>query len=185
MAKHRNTTRGMRDEANVGPDPRRTRHLVPMKDLGKFKVADGEPDIRGWTAYTSSGREIGRVDELLVDREAGEVVMLDVDLRRDDRHTLIPLRAVWVDHATRRVVADVRALGDAEVPSLARSGQLSDDELRRFDEGYGRAYGQYADDREVRVRRADEELRFGRGADDRALHDRDHDRHDLDADRRP
>lgn len=168
MAKH-STPRGLRDEANVGPDPRSARHLIPLKELGKVKVADGEPDIRGWTAYTSSGREIGRVDELLVDRDAGEVVMLDVDLRRDDRHTLIPLRAVWVDHATRRVVADVRALGDDEVPSLARSGQLSDDEVQRFDEGYGRAYGQYADEREVRVRRADEELRFGRG------HDRDAD----------
>ena len=182
MAKQRSTPRGLRDEANVGPDPRQARHLVPLKDLGKFTVAADDPDIRGWTAFTSTGREVGRVDELLVDTSTNEVVMLDIDLRRDDRHTLAPLRAAWIDHAARRVVIDARELGDAELPSLSRQGALSDDEVRRFDEGYGRAYGSYADERELRVRRADEELRFGRRADDRLgdrtaapVHDRDRD----------
>lgn len=167
MAKQRSTPRGLRDEANVGPDPRQARHLVPLKDLGKFKVVADDPDIRGWTAFTSTGREVGRVDELLVDTSTNEVVMLDIDLRRDDRHTLAPLRAAWIDHAARRVVIDARELGDAELPSLSRQGALSDDDVRRFDEGYGRAYGSYTDDREMRVRRADEELRFGRRTDDR------------------
>ena len=166
MAKH-STPRGMRDEANVGPDPRQARHLVPLKELGKFSVAADDPDIRGWTAFTSTGREIGRVDELLVDTGSNEVVMLDVDLRRDDRHTLAPLRAAWIDHAARRVVIDVRELGDAELPSLSRGKALTDDEVRRFDEGYGRAYAAYPEDRELRVRHADDELRFARRADDR------------------
>jgi len=170
MAKHRSTTRGMRDEANVGPDPRRTRHLVPLKDLGKFKVADGEPDIRGWTAFTSTGREIGRVDELLVDTDTNEVVMLDIDLRRDDRHTLAPLRAAWVDHATRRVVIGADELTDADLPTLGRRTAATDEDLRDFDDRYERAYGRYHDDdREVRVRHADDELRFGRRATDRAI----------------
>ncbi|HEU4630534.1 MAG TPA: PRC-barrel domain-containing protein [Gemmatimonadaceae bacterium] len=168
MAKQ-STPRGLRDEASVGPDPRRTRHLVPLKELGKFKVADGDPDIRGWAAYTSTGREIGRVDELLVDTDTNEVVMLDIDLRREDRHTLAPLRAAWVDHAAHRVVVDVREVsaGD-ELPSLSRRAAMTDEELRRFDEDYERAYGQYHDDRELRLRDRDGELRFGRRADDRA-----------------
>lgn len=168
MAKQ-STPRGLRDEASVGPDPRGTRHLVPLKELGKFKVADGDPDIRGWAAFTSTGREIGRVDELLVDTDTSEVVMLDVDLRRDDRHALVPLRAAWVDHAARRVVVDVREVsaGD-ELPSLSRAGAATEDELRRFDEEYDRAYAGYHDDREVRLRDRDAELRFGRRADDRA-----------------
>lgn len=168
MAKHRTTTRGLRDEANVGPDPRRTRHLVPLKDLGKFKVADGEPDIRGWSAFTSTGREIGRVDELLVDTDSNEVVMLDIDLRRDDRHTLAPLRAAWVDHAARRVVIGADELSDADLPTLGRTAAATDADLRDFDDRYERAYGRYHDDdRELRVRHADDELRFGRRADDR------------------
>jgi hypothetical protein len=157
----------MRDEANVGPDPRQARHLVPLKELGKFTVAADDPDIRGWTAFTSTGREIGRIDELLVDTATNEVVMLDIDLRRDDRHTLAPLRAAWIDHAARRVVVDARELGDADLPSLSRKAPLTDDDVRQFDEGYGRAYAAYPDDRELRVRHADDELRFGRRAHDR------------------
>ena len=95
-------SRGLRDEANVGPDPRRARELRPLRDL-KWKVADGEPDIRGWSVFASTGRELGVVHDLLVDTEAGEVVMLDVDLKRDDRHTLAPMRAAWIDRATKRV----------------------------------------------------------------------------------
>lgn len=180
MAKPRTTTRGLRDEANVGPDPRRTRHLVPLSDLGKFRVAAGEPDIRGWTAFTSTGREIGRVDELLVDTDTNEVVMLDIDLKRDDRHTLAPLRAAWVDHATRRVVIGADELADADLPTLGRRAAATDDDVRDFDDRYARAYGRYHDDddRELRVRHADDELRFNRRADDRA-DDRDDVRDDV------
>lgn len=160
--------RGLRDEMNVGPDPRGSHHLVPLSELGKFKVADGEPDIRGWAAYTSTGREIGRVAELLVDPDANEVVMLDIDLRRDDRHTLAPIRAAWVDQSTKRVVVDVAAVttGD-ELPALTRRAALSDAEVNEFDERYRQAYAGKLPEGEYRVRHGDEELRFGRREADR------------------
>lgn len=161
-------SRGLRDEMNVGPDPRSAHRLVPLGELGKFKVADGEPDIRGWAAYTSTGREIGRVSELLVDTDANEVVMLDIDLRRDDRHTLAPIRASWVDQATRRVVIDVAEVttGD-ELPALRRGAVLSDAEVDDFDDRYRRAYARHLPEGEYSVRHGDdEELRFGRRGDD-------------------
>ncbi|AHG87614.1 PRC-barrel domain protein [Gemmatirosa kalamazoonensis] len=161
-------SRGLRDEANVGPDPRRARELRPLRDL-KWKVADGEPDIRGWSVFASTGRELGVVHDLLVDTEAGEVVMLDVDLKRDDRHTLAPLRAAWIDRGTKRVVVDARELGAADtLPALPREGALSDADMSRFNDEYVRAYGDrgYERDREYRLRRGDDELRFGsRGGD--------------------
>ena len=104
--------RGLRDEAAVGPSPSDARDLKRLSEL-RYEVADGEPDIRGWTVYASTGREVGIVSDLLVDTDAGEVVMLDVDLRRHNQHTLAPIRAAWVDHATRRVVLDARALAGA------------------------------------------------------------------------
>jgi|GEM_PF-2286838 sporulation protein YlmC with PRC-barrel domain len=182
-------TRGLRDEADVGPDPRAARELRRLSEL-RYRVADGEPDIRGWTVYASTGRELGTVRDLLVDTDAGEVVMLDVDLRRGDRHTLAPIRAAWIDHATRRVVLDAReaeralaggdaaapvaaaATGDAgpaddadAVPALPRTGTLSDDEVRRFNDDYARAYGARGVDeaQSYRLRRGEEELRFGAG----------------------
>ena len=32
-----------------------------------FKIADGEPDIRGWEVRTLAGMEVGEVDDLLID----------------------------------------------------------------------------------------------------------------------
>ena len=155
--------RGLRDEANVGPDPRRARELRPLKDM-KWQVADGEPDVRGWPVFASTGRELGVVDELLVDAEAREVVMLDIDLKRDDRHTLAPVRAAWIDRPAKRVVVDARELGaDETLPALPRAGEISDDDVSRFNDGYVRAYGDrgYEADRTYRLRRGDDELRFG------------------------
>jgi sporulation protein YlmC with PRC-barrel domain len=161
-------SRGMRDEMHVGPDPRKTRHLVPLKELGKFKVADGDPDVRGWDVFTSTGREIGKVEDLLVDVDSGDVVMLDVDLRRNDRHTLAPIRATWVDRGAKRVVVDADEVRDAldDLPSFVRGTSATDEDVDRFDERYGRVYGRHQDDREYRVRHGDDELRFGRRADD-------------------
>jgi hypothetical protein len=184
-------TRGLRDEADVGPDPRAARELKRLSEL-RYKVADGEPDIRGWKVYASTGRELGTVSDLLVDTDAGEVVMLDIDLRRNDRHTLAPVRAAWIDHATHRVVLDAReaeravAAGgaatttttapsttqpvtdddtdDVGVPALPRGGSLSDDDVSRFNDDYARAYGDRGvvdGERAYRLRRGDEELRFG------------------------
>jgi hypothetical protein len=98
------TNRGMRDEAGVGPNPEDAGRLIRMKDLKHFKIVDGEPDIRGWNVFTATGRELGEVDELLVDTELEEVVMVDVDLKRDDRHTLAPIKAAWIDREHKRVV---------------------------------------------------------------------------------
>jgi sporulation protein YlmC with PRC-barrel domain len=158
-------SRGLRDEASVGPDPRRARDLKRLSDL-KYRVADGEPDIVGWTVFASTGREVGRVTDLLVDTEAGEVVMLDIDLRRGDQHTLAPVRAAWIDHGAKRVVLDARELEQNSgelLPGLPRSGALSDDDVNRFNEGYVRAYGDRGVDRDAgwRVRRGEEDLHFG------------------------
>ena len=123
----RKPNRGMRDEAGVGPNPRDARRLNAMRELRDYKLVDGEPDIRGWNVFTATGRELGEVEDLLVDTELGEVVMLDIDLKRDDRHTLAPIKAAWIDRDTRRVVlnttmfamsddtSDVRAMSDVEV----------------------------------------------------------------------
>src|SRR5690348_5700687 len=118
-AKH--SSRGMRDEAGVGPSPSDARRLIAMKDLDKYKIADGEPDIRGWNVFTATGRELGDVEDLLIDTELGEVVMVDIDLKRDDRHTLAPIKAAWIDREHKRVVLNT-AMFDADdaIPALDR-----------------------------------------------------------------
>ena len=129
MADHgaRKSRRGMRDEAGVGPNPDQTRRLVPMKDLHDYKVVDGEPDIRGWSVFTATGRELGDIEDLLVDTDIGEVVMIDIDLKRDDRHTLAPIKAAWIDRETRRVVLNTSMF---DVDAENRPGIVADRSVR-------------------------------------------------------
>lgn len=110
-----------RDAAGIGPYAQDAERLVRLSDLGKWDVADGEPDIRGWEVRTIGGRELGKVKELLVDPDAGEVVMLDVDLTGSDRHAEVPLRIVEIDRARRLVRMDSADLTPAEREAVEAS----------------------------------------------------------------
>lgn len=110
-----------RDAAGVGPYARDAERLVRLSDLGKWDVAEGEPDIRGWEVRTVGGRELGKIKELLVDPDAGEVVMLDVDLSGSDRHALVPLRIVEIDRPKRVVRMDSADLTPEEQEAVAEA----------------------------------------------------------------
>jgi hypothetical protein len=115
--------RNARDAAGVGPYAQERETLTPLSSLDSWKVSDGEPDIRGWEVRTVSGRELGSVADLLVDADAGEVVLLDIDLPGSDRHTFVPIRVAQLDRARRVVLMD-----SADVP---------DGDLARDDRGSG------------------------------------------------
>lgn len=94
-----------RDHAGIGPDPGRS-GLQPLKKTKGFRIAKGDPDIRGWEVHTLNGRPVGSVDDLLVDVDAGDVVMMDVEMRGSQRHLELPIRAAQLDRERRRVIVD-------------------------------------------------------------------------------
>jgi len=95
-----------RDAAGIGPYARERERLVPLGSMRGWNVIDGEADIRSWEVKTLSGKVLGNVRELLVDPNAGEVVMLDIDLAGSDRHAYVSIRVVEIDRARRVVRAD-------------------------------------------------------------------------------
>lgn len=95
-----------RDAAGVGPDPDFSRRLYPIDELKDYRIASGEPDVRGWAVRTLNGREVGEVDDLLIDPTRGEVVMLEVDLDRSGRHVNVPLRSVQLDRERNCIIVD-------------------------------------------------------------------------------
>lgn len=103
-----------RDAAGVGPYARERETLTPLSSLESWKVSEGDPDIRGWEVRTVSGRELGCVVDLLVDADAGEVVLLDIDLPGSDQHTFVPIRVAQLDRTRRIVLMD-----SADVPEAA------------------------------------------------------------------
>jgi hypothetical protein len=110
--------RNARDAAGVGPYARERETLTPLSSLDSWKVSDGDPDIRGWEVRTVSGRQLGSVADLLIDADAGEVVLLDVDLPGSDRHTFVPIRVAQLDRGRRVVLMDSADVPDAALPRV-------------------------------------------------------------------
>jgi uncharacterized protein (TIGR02271 family) len=121
--------------------------VVPLDQLDDFKVAEGDPDVRGWEVIASDGRKIGEVDQLLVDTAAMKVRYLDVDVDNElmagdvsDRHVLIPIGYARLDEGDDRILVD--SLASADVVGLPEytHGPITRDfesDLRsRFDTGY-------------------------------------------------
>lgn len=81
---------------------RTTDSVVPLDQMSDYKVADEDPDVRGWDVKGADGARIGSVDNLLVDSAARKVRYLDIDLDedlidRDDRHILVPIGYARLD----------------------------------------------------------------------------------------
>src|SRR5690242_16353890 len=94
------------DAAGVGPYARGIQGLRPLRDLDDWDITDGSADIRGWLVVTLGGRELGRVEDLLVDTEEHEVVMFTVDLKDSDRTATAPLRAAQIERDQHMVRID-------------------------------------------------------------------------------
>lgn len=56
------------------------KHLYYINELSDYKISDGYPDVRGWDVKDIDNRVIGKVDNLLVNKEAERVVYLDIEV---------------------------------------------------------------------------------------------------------
>jgi len=56
------------------------RSVYYLEELSKYKVADSDKDVRGWDVKDNDGRVIGKVDNLLVNKNTERVVYLDVEV---------------------------------------------------------------------------------------------------------
>lgn len=58
----------------------KTKHLYYINELSDYKISDGYPDVRGWDVKDIDNRVIGKVDNLMVNKDAERVVYLDVEV---------------------------------------------------------------------------------------------------------
>jgi uncharacterized protein (TIGR02271 family) len=79
------------------------RHLRPMRDT-ELTVADGEPDVRGWTVVDTGGRPLGRVDELIVDTDSMKVRYFELEPDQGRQRAFVPAEAADLDTGRRIVV---------------------------------------------------------------------------------
>lgn len=77
--------------------------LIRLKEMEGYAVSDKDPDVRGWKVISKNGKEVGTIDELIVDQDAMKVRYLDIDLNDDflesgrDRHLLLPIGVAEID----------------------------------------------------------------------------------------
>ena len=131
-----------------------------------FKVADNEPDVRGWTVVSRDGRTIGEVDDLIVDTSAMKVRFLEVDPDEDVAGNgvepiYIPIASADVDNNEERIVVS----GDA----AAVRGLVPSDFATHFSARTNTSRDSGADAQRLtrgeeaqRLTRAEEEVRIGK-----------------------
>ena len=56
------------------------KHLYYLSELKDYKINHNDTDIRGWHVKDLDNRVIGKVDNLLVNKELGKVVYVDVEV---------------------------------------------------------------------------------------------------------
>lgn len=61
-------------------DTDKSKNLYYLDELSSYEVADDDKDVRGWDVKDNDGRVIGKVDNLLVNKETERVVYLDVEV---------------------------------------------------------------------------------------------------------
>src|SRR5687767_2014262 len=139
--------------------------IAPLGELDDFKVAEGDPDIRGWDVTTQQGDKVGEVDELLVDTQALKVRYIAVDLDENvagsDRKVLVPIGAAQLDDDEDRVlVLGISADQFATLPEYRREEFNRDYEsslLSKFDRDRTEDAGDAALDSDVSQRGGDDD----------------------------
>jgi hypothetical protein len=84
-------------------------NLKALGDLGNYELKNDDKDIRNWPLMSEGGREIGRINELLIDRDNDRVAAV-----RLDNGTTIPVEGLDIQdgHVIDRGAAGHHAAGD-------------------------------------------------------------------------
>lgn len=96
--------------------------LVPLRQLGGYRIADGAPDVRGWNVVTGEGSTVGTVVDLVVDTHAETIRYLVVS-GSGEPGALVPIGYSRVDKRNQRVVLPVFTPDDLRVLRLHEEGE--------------------------------------------------------------
>jgi uncharacterized protein (TIGR02271 family) len=136
-------------------------NLSRLRELHDYRVADDDPDPRGWSVRTTAGNHIGEVEDLVVDTSRMKVEYFD--LRLTDTSlvgadtVVVPADAVQLDPSGREaVLRDVDALRNQGVATSSITAE-------RVQSSTGVAGAAPRDTENTqRLTRAEEELRIGK-----------------------
>jgi uncharacterized protein (TIGR02271 family) len=133
--------------------------LVRLSDDDDLEIAPNEPDVRGWSVKTSTGQNIGKVADIIVDRSAMKVRCLEVNpdgASSSGTRPMIPIEAADLDRDDRAVI--IHGLTAEQIRALPAYGSGSG--TSPAPQTYQRPERASNDSR--RLTRAEEEVRIGK-----------------------
>lgn len=117
--------------------PADTPRLAQLAELSDYRIADGDPDPRGWAVRAQDGQRVGRIHDLVVDTEVRKARYLDVLLDEDavlehHHHVLVPAEVVRIgehEHQEREITVDatteqLRGLPDYQGEPLTEEQEM-------------------------------------------------------------
>ena len=100
--------------------------IVPMRVAADFSIAQGDPDVRGFTVYGGDRQAAGVVTDAWVDQSEVIIRFLEVEVTGSNRRVLVPMPLVKVDASRGRVtVNSVFAQHFATAPQTADSQSIT------------------------------------------------------------
>lgn len=86
----------------------RINHLEELNN-SDYKIADDQPDINNWKIVDTTGKNVGKVKDMLFDKEAMKVRYIITNLKNgeifsDDREVLIPIGKAQLNTSNERIV---------------------------------------------------------------------------------
>lgn len=121
--------------------------LRRLSELKGYKVAEGDPDVRGWTVKSSDGRTIGKVDDLVVDTREMRARYLAVDLEkefatsRSDKKVLLPVGSARLDDRHDDVLVNLAGTDLASLPAFGSAGAYDRTTERSLRDRFGTTAG--------------------------------------------
>lgn len=119
--------------------------VTAIGDLDGYKVAEGDPDVRGWKVRGSDDETIGKVNDLLVDRSQMKVRYLDVavdrGLLKSDRHVLVPVGHAHIDANDNRIrLEGLSSSKVGDLPEYDHNEPLTRDSENKVRQSFDRSY---------------------------------------------
>jgi len=128
-------------------------NLKPLSEVSNYTVEKGDPDPRGFTVVDADGRQLGTVDDLIIDTAAMKVRYLvvsksgiEVQRANTDESILLPVQDVEVRSSSGQVVAQ-RFTGNERSWMRTASGSTA---------------GSTSETDRARLTRSEEELQVGK-----------------------
>ncbi|MEN6521473.1 MAG: PRC-barrel domain-containing protein [Armatimonadota bacterium] len=78
--------------------------LVRLRQID-YETEPGQPDLLGWEVADSDNNLIGKLDDMLVDTDTGEILFGSVCY--NDRCIVVPLELMFMDEANKQLVLPV------------------------------------------------------------------------------